>query len=133
MSANFAVSGSYDNVPPRFRSWYFAASTPGMSAIGERAVVIDGLPREALGVRRFQAGEIVDEMIERGRVDLHGTAIGGLPVPRNPAHHHGALVARGHAELQACGEVVQLLRHADFVAQEHDGPRHVRRSPAQCP
>ncbi len=62
-------------------------------------------------------------MVERDGVDLHGAPVLVLPFLRNATHHHRALVARRHAELQPRRQVLELLRHDHFVAEEHDGDR----------
>ena len=93
---------------------------------GERAVVEDRLAREAFGVRRIQAREVVDELLERVR---RRSPAGWPFVCCHCCATRVTIICRslrvGMPSCSARREVLQLLRTGHFVADEHDRARHL--------
>ncbi len=92
----------------------------------QRAVVEDSLPREALGIGSLEPGEVVDEVIERLRVDLRGaTAVRIGPLLSHARDHHAALVGSRRAQREARGQMLELLRHRELGAYEYERAGHL--------
>ncbi len=127
MSANFAVSGSYDSVPLRFSSWYFAASTPGMIRHrdarhrcrwpGARGARCPATSRPARLSMRCSSASGVDLHRAAGSGSCHSCATRLTTMARSLRVGMPSF-SRAVRCSSSCGTV-------DFVAEQHEGDRRL--------
>jgi hypothetical protein len=76
----------------------------------QRAVVEDRLARQPLGVADRQAGEILDQQLQRLAVGAHLAAVRASPLVGDLLDDAAAFDAVGERQPEARGEVLQLAR-----------------------